>query len=388
MLIIVATGLSTALCLAYMVRALIRNPANPGLRAACAGMFAMLASLGLGLVTGGAEARHPIAVADWRTSVVQHLITMSCLYFWMVFFAYSVHPRPEAAALARRHGVVLLAAATIAVTFAALADPEDYSAAFFARYRAAPVAAWYLATYAGYVLAMVTAVMVLSWRWSRLASDRWIRRGMAVGAAGCAVGVAYCAVKIAYILMERTGVNPPTHEMAVTGPLILVAVPLTVGGLTVPGWGPRITALVHWLSRYRAHRQLHPLWSALVERFPHISMDLGRAGLANLDLQLHLRVVQIWDARRALAGYCDPAAHERGRLDGVQKGLTGDALSAYAEAAMLADALWRYTDNDRVEANEPLPAVVDAPDLAGNVAWLRRVSRFLPSFERAEPRRS
>jgi hypothetical protein len=279
--------------------------------------------------------------------------------------------------------VVLLVAAVVAVVFAALADPEDYSAAFFARYRSAPVAAWYLATYAGYVLAMVTAVTVLSWRWSRLASDPWIRRGMAVGATGCSIGVVYSAVKVAYIVMERVGINPPTHEMAVTGPLILTAVPLALGGLTVPGWGPRITALVRWVTRYRAYRDLQPLWSALVERFPHISMDLGRSGLGNLDLRLHLRVVQIWDARRALAGYCDPAAHDRGRHEAVRKGLTGDALTAHAEAAMLADALQRHTRNHRVEANDQLPAVVDAPDLAGNVAWLRRVSGSFRGLKRS-----
>lgn len=403
--IIVAIALSTALCLTYMVRSLIRKPDNHALRAACLAMLAMLVAIGLGLVASGAQADNPIRVSNWWVSVVQHVFTMTSLYFAMVFFLHSVHPRSTATAKARRHGVGLLISSAAAVVFAAFASPADYSAAFMAEYAAAPFSSLYLIVYAGYLMLMVLTITMLSWRWSRLADDLWIRRGMLVGAVGDSVGVAYCAVKITYLVIARADITPSVREMTVTGPLILICVPLAFIGLTVPGWGPRLTALNRWASRYRARRQLHPLWSALTAQFPHVRMSLDRSWLSrlldrlfgdrpgirrlsmawdekwaphprDLDLRLHLQVVQIWDARRALIGHCDPAVYQGELRRGGEQGSSGDALAARAEAVMLTTALRRHRRDEPVVSGDKsqIPVGTDAADLAANVAWLRRIS--------------
>lgn len=385
--IIVAILLTTVLCLAYMVRSLVLNPANHALRAACAAMLAMFVAIALGLVTAGAHLIHPMSPVKWAISVVQHAFTTSSLYLIMVFFLFSVHPVPVAARLAKRHGLVLLAAIGVMAAFAVMATPADYSAGFVAHYAEAPFSSLYLAVYAAYLGVMVLTGALLSARWARLASDPWIRRGMAVGAVGCAAGVVYSAIKVTYTLLPRFDVTPAVGEMVLTGPVILVAVPLGLVGLTVPGWGPRLTALTQWARRYRAHHQLHSLWAALTGRFPHVTMNLGGTRLGRrwddkwaphpreMDLRLHLRVVQIWDARRALTDYCDPAEYDRALAEADRAGLTGDERAAFAEAAMLTAALER---TERVESAGAVhaPPAVEA-DLARNVAWLRKVSRFV-----------
>jgi hypothetical protein len=392
--IMVAIALTTVLSLGYMVRSLTMQPANPALRAACAAMLTMLVSIGLGMVTGGAEAAYPISEVKWWISVVQHMLTMNSLYLMTVFFLFSVHPLPVAARLGRRHGAVLLAAVVVALAFAFMATPADYSAGFVADYVGAPFSSLYLVIFAGYLGTGVLTGALLSARWSRLASDPWIRRGMAVGAAGCTAGVVYTGIKVAYLLLARFGITPPVIETDLTGPVILMAVPLGLVGLTVPGWGPQLTALTRWVRRYRAHHQLHSLWVALTARFPHVTMDLGgtRFGprwddkwaphLREMDLRLHLRVVQIWDARRALTDYCDPAEYDRALSGADRAGLAGDERAAFAEAVMLTAALRR---TERVEGTGSVhaPPAVEA-DLARNVAWLRKVSRLVAKAERAE----
>lgn len=385
--IIVAIALTTTFCLAYMVRSLMFKPSNHALRAAVLGILAMLAAIGLGMITSGAESRHPIAAGKWWLSVTQHAMTMTSLYLSMVFFLYSVHRPARATALAMRHGAVLLAAIAAAIGFASLASPEDYSAGFVTLYTKAPFSSLYLAVYGGYLTAMITTVAALSFRWSRLAGDPWIRRGMLVGAVGNSIGVVYGTIKVTYILLGRADITPAVGEMTLTGPLILVAVPLGLIGLTVPGWGPRLTAVINWVRRHRAHRQLFPLWSALTEQFPHTRMALGRSRFdwRDLDLRLHLRVIQIWDARRALTDYCDPAVHEAGLARGRATGLTADALAAFAEASMVTAALRCHREGTPVSADRSLlPTGAGEADLAVNVAWLRQVSRFFTNQDLAQ----
>ncbi|MBB5807590.1 hypothetical protein F4560_007358 [Saccharothrix ecbatanensis] len=389
---VVTVAITAALCLAFMVRSLTRNPANGALRAACLSTLAFLLAMYTVLITAGAEAADPIPAVVWAVSVGQHVLIMAGLCLAMAVLLHSIHLPAVATALVRRHGAVLLAAIAIAVVFASLAPPPDYTAGFVAEYATAPISSLYLLVFALYSMAMIATIAWLSWRWSRLADGPWIRRGLLVGAVGSSAGVGYCGVKAAYIALARLDVAPPVPEQVVTHPLILVSVPLGLVGLTVPGWGPWLTAVNRWAVWYRAHHQLHPLWAALTEDLPHVRMPLGTSRLGrwlgaawddrwapharDMDLRLHLRVVQIWDARRALQGYCDPAVYEQELRRGAERDRTGDAVVARAEAAMLAAALRRHRRGDPVVGDKSrVPLGTDAADLAANVLWLSRVSQ-------------
>lgn len=390
--IIVTIALTTAFSLVYMVRSLAHRPVSPALQAACLGMLALMLSILVSMVTSGAEVVHPIAAVHWWLSVAQHVLVMGGAYGQVLFFLYSVHPRPVATTAARRHGAVLLAAIAVAVAFAALASPPDYSAGFVSDYADAPFSSLYLLVFALYLTVTVTSVAGLAWRWSRRAEDPWIRSGMTLGAMGTSIAVAYCCVKVGFLVLTRLDVPIPTQEKVVTGPLILFSLPLALIGLTVPGWGPRLTALIRWAGKYRAHHELHTLWRALTEQNLHIRMSLDsprRGGRLrrlwderwaphprHIDLRLHLRVVQIWDARRVLTAYSDPAVRSAERQRAVADGLTGDALASRVEAVVLADALRRQRRGESaVGTGTRSPVCPKTTDLAANVLWLRRISK-------------
>jgi hypothetical protein len=230
-----------AACVAYMVWRLVGNPRNPALWAVFLAMVFMAGAIFLGLADYGvAEAVHPLPVVNWWISVASHLCTLAGLFCASAFFVFSVHDNPKANVV--RRGAVLLLAMAAAVLFAALASPADYSAGIAAHYAQAPRSSVYMIVFVAYTMVAIGNITLLSWRWSRLAEEPWIRRGMVVGAAGASVGVAYGAFKVAYIVAALAGARL-FKEGAVTGWLIGIAVPLSLIGLTVPGWGPRLAAL-------------------------------------------------------------------------------------------------------------------------------------------------
>ncbi|MDX3193939.1 hypothetical protein PV458_36550 [Streptomyces sp. MN03-5084-2B] len=379
-----------AACVAYMVWRLVGNPRNPALWAVFLAMIFMAGAIFLGLAGYGAEVVYPLPAVNWWISVASHLCTLAGLFCASAFFVFSVHDNPKAVVV--RRAVVLLTAMAAAVLFAALASPADYSAGFAAHYAQAPLSSVYVIVFVAYTMVAIGNISLLSWRWSRLADEPWIRRGMVVGAAGASAGVVYGAFKVVYIVAALAGARL-FKEGAVTGWLIGIAVPLSLVGLTVPGWGPRLAALGRWTSRHRAYRRLFPLWRAMIAGYPEISIELdepwlsrvlkGRLGrtwaerwaphVSDLDIRLHLRVVQIWDARRALLAYCDPADYRAALPQGADR----------AEAAMLTAALHRRRDGLPAvrAAAADLPAGVETTDLAANVRWLQQVARRLDSAE-------
>ncbi|AHH93540.1 MAB_1171c family putative transporter [Kutzneria albida] len=394
--VIQVTAAIAALCAGYMIRSLVRNPRNPALWGAVLAMVFLVLGILLGVAGFGAQRNVPLHPLDWCVSVASHVATMTGGYMAVLLFLFSINERATAWRKARRHGLVLLCAVVLAVGFASLAPPMDYTEGFSARYAHAPWTSAYIMVFTLYLSTAVGTIAVLSWRWSRLSTEPWIRRGMVVGGIGDSIAVVYCCFKVAYIGTSVISGAVLFKEGDVTAWLIGAALPMGLIGLTVPGWGPALSALGRWLRRHRAHRALHPLWHALTEPFPHVRMGLDpsrfsewldrrfpgnrlarRLGTAwnerwaphwaDMDLRLHLRVVQIWDARRALLDHCDPAVYQRALPGGPDR----------AEAEMLAGALrlLRAGDPPPLGDRSAIPTGSDSTDLAENVRWLRRISR-------------
>lgn len=390
-------GAVIATCCAQLVlRAVVREPGNLARRAAWLGMQSFAFSLCLGLLNYGSQATRLLSATTRWIAITQHYAALAAIYF--AYAAYVFMAREHAAAIshARRHGYVLLAVLAAITIPAVFATPEDFGAGHIADYAHGPVSSSYLAGFTAYIAVMVAATAGQSWKWSRLTDEPWIRRGLALGALGFVMASVYCVVRATFIVFALTGHRIPTKEGAVTGWLIAAALPLIVIGLAVPWYGPRLSAAIRWWRAHRAHRALHPLWTTLTETHPHVRMTLEPSGLGSwlhrhfgataarqwdecwaphhrdIDLRLHLRVVQIWDARRALLDHCDRTDYDRAWDDLPGPGKT---RAAHAEAAMLAAGLRRHRNGERLAHPEAVPAGIETIELAANVTWLQDVAR-------------
>ncbi|NKE63770.1 hypothetical protein FXN61_46515, partial [Lentzea sp. PSKA42] len=338
-------------CAMYLLRSLVRKPDNLALRATWLSTQCFAFSLCLGLTLYGLHLMDPIPAALRWISITQHALAMIAVYLGYSAYVFMALERDAAVRHVRRHGMALVVVLAVALTLAIGAAPGDFLASFVADYENGPISAVYLALFTGYLAVLVGGAGRLSWKWSRLVDEPWIRRGLVIGAAGFVMAGVYCVVRTTFIVMATLGNRIPIKEGAVTGWLITASLPLVLIGVTVPGWGPRLAAALRWWRMYRAFRRLHPLWSRLTTAYPHVRMSLGRSGLArwfgdsskfatrwdekwsphrrDLALRLHLRVVQIWDARRALLDHCDISDYDRALTDPRHRRRRAEVRAAY-----------------------------------------------------------
>jgi hypothetical protein len=389
-------------CATYLLRSVVRKPDNLALRAAWLGTQCFTFSLCLGLLNYGAEVTRPIPDTTRWIAIVQHVLSMAGIYLGYSAYVFMARDRDDAIRHVKRHGVALTVALVAALVPAIAASPTDYTAAHVADYGDAPVSSIYLAVFTGYLAVLVGATGHLSQKWSRLVDEPWVRRGLVVGTIGYLLAAVYCAVRTAFIVKAVFGDPITVKEGAVTGWLVAASAPFILVGITVPGWGPRLSAAIRWWSMHRTHRRLYPLWSALTSAHPHVRMSIGPSRLGawslrrfnqpalahwldekwaveDLSLRLHLRVVQIWDARRALLDHCDNADYDRALDDPRHRRRSPDVRAAFAEAAMLAAGLRRHQAGQRPirPGADTVPARVGTADLAANVTWLRHVAAGL-----------
>ncbi|PRY41595.1 MAB_1171c family putative transporter [Umezawaea tangerina] len=401
---VIAAAAATAAWL-YFLRALLRKPLNNTLLSAWLGALCLAFSLYLGLLVYGAEAAHPLPLWARSASIAQHVFATASLYFGYTAYVHLIHGREEAGRHVVRHARLLVAAVAVMLAAAVLADPDQFTAAHVARYGDSAFAGLYLAVFTAYAGLIVTATARVSWTWSRLVDDPWIRRGLLVGTAGLVAGVLYFLLRAAFIVLAVAGRPIATKEGAAIGWLLAISVPLSFAGLTTPGWGPRLASARTWWRTYHAHRRLHPLWAELTDAFPHVRMSLEPSRFSgylrsrfrhldwmaaaldrwderwsplhrHLDLRLHLRVMQIWDARRALLDRCDPADHDRALTSRAASTLSERHRAALAEAAMLTAGLARLRTGEPGGGYHAETHPLEA-DLFANVAWFLRVAKYM-----------
>jgi hypothetical protein len=168
--------------------------------------------------------------------------------------------------------------------------------------------------------------------------------------------------------------------------LLAATVLPVVVGTTMPTWGPRVglPRLLCWLGRYRAHRQLYPLWRDLCQAVPDVALVAPTGAwrdqlwVHRLKFRLHRRIAEIHDAQLALRPYRDPQAAETATTLGRQAHLDGEDLRAAVEAAILRAAVYAKT-HARAElvTGEPM-ATPDGTelgaDLESETAWLGKVA--------------
>ena len=146
-----------------------------------------------------------------------------------------------------------------------------------------------------------------------------------------------------------------------------------------------VPSLWRWAERYRACRQLYPLWRDLCRAFPDLALVSPPSAVADalalrdVDLRLVRRMVEIRDGRLALRAYL-PAGTVAGVRSACEAaGLTPVATQATVEAASLAVALRQRSQGEVAQAPDLLPATPGGTDLDQEVAYLVRVAQAYTS---------
>ncbi|GAA4488758.1 hypothetical protein GCM10023191_018540 [Actinoallomurus oryzae] len=291
-----------------------------------------------------------------------------------VFLIHVYYPVSSARVRARRSYAGLAAAVVmVAVLFVAVPPEPDTGHA------GAHVDAVYLYVYVWYIAIALLSVSRLGLRYSRLADRSSLRLGLRVIVAGSACGLAFLAVKAVMLIGEETGRPLGWLDQSVDLPLELSTEALLLAGVTIPAWGDRLGTLVRWVGDCRSYRLLHPLWLALHETNPGLSLmprTGGRYWRRDVGFLLYRQVIEIRDGQLALRPYVHPGATEVARDLGRRAGLPDEEIRAAVEAATIAAGIAaKAQGRGPTDMPSPPPAPPLGPDLDAEITWLTKVSR-------------
>ncbi|GHF23467.1 MAB_1171c family putative transporter [Streptomyces morookaense] len=365
----------------YKCRALRRNPGDRALLALCA-VFALS---GLSFFV---SLPYVWVLVDRLAGVpnIAALLAQSCVVALIVgqqtVLTHWARPPETARRLVRwQLAFCATAIAALVVLFCLLTPARQRPKDFTLYYVHDPYYIAYLSVYIGIYLAGEINVVRACSGYARVAGRTWLRRGLLVTAAGAFLTLGYGAVRAGNILGIAFGFDLRAWETTawVCGD---VGSALTLVGWTLPGWGPRVAAAGRWVTAYRRHRRLYPLWSALHRAVPSIALAPARSALADrlavrqLEFRLYRRVIEIRDGQLALRAHAAPETVAEALREGSRAGLSGDALSAHAEAVRIRAALTARAQGRTVPAEESgaLDHCPAHPDLAAETAWLVRVA--------------
>jgi hypothetical protein len=305
-------------------------------------------------------------------------------------------PPEQARAKIRRRFLVLVAAAS-GMTFLFVITPlPPVIGDFGILYRIHPTLLGYIAIFVAFFGTALTELLVLSWQYALLARHRRsLRLGLQLMAAGSLVGLVYLAEKVVYVASQGLGLPPPfgadqdctslivPAQCAFSITLPTVAVVLLAVGATLPVWAPTIGMPARWISQERTYRRLEPLWMALHETMPEITLvepatprvrpqrDLGH--------RLYRRVIEILDGCLALRPYRDAQVSEAALAEARKRGLSDSAVRATVEAAQIAAALetrkagYRFPEAS-AQTIKSDPGDERRTDLPNEASWLAQVS--------------
>ncbi|MEW2572383.1 MAB_1171c family putative transporter [Streptomyces sp. NPDC047070] len=279
---------------------------------------------------------------------------------------------------------------------------------------APPDRRWFLAVYnvlfAAYgtwCLLVLTRELV---RQTRQVAAGPMRTGLRLMTFAALLGIVWTLWVLTYVPMNLTQGLHTASEDAVCSVLGAVTAALATGGATATWWasasGGPLAAPGRWLSAYRRHRALEPLWSALRTELPQIALDPAaprRPVLWRAEFDLYRRVIEIRDGHLALRPYFPADATGRAAPDGTDGTVVGPAgpvgpvgpgdrsaeVRAVVEAATIAAALEGKRAGRApagVHSSSPVSQQI-AGTVAAEVAWLLLVTAaFVSSPEVAAAR--
>jgi hypothetical protein len=345
--------------------------ADPLRRSMCACVAALLAATAAQLFAAAIDGHTGIGhLAD----VISDACAMIAAHAGRLCLIYVSHPAHEARLRTRRHYLaMMLALAAVVVLFFLFPPPAEPS-------RWHRTDAVYLYVYILFVGITLASVFWLITRYARLAYRGSLRVGLRLIAAGAACGLAFVAVQAVMLVGDELGAALGRWDDRVAMPLELATESLVVIGAAVPAWGAQLGGAVRWVRDRRSCRLLHPLWLAMRQANPELTLAAPdgtdrRWWRRDAGFVLYRHVIEIRDGQLALRPYIDPGVAETAIALARRAGLPDEEVQIAAEAAAVAAGIAAKKQGRR-RSGPPVPgAVAGGSDLSTEIAWLTKVSR-------------
>ncbi|WP_241779684.1 MAB_1171c family putative transporter [Streptomyces natalensis] len=301
----------------------------------------------------------------------------------LVVLVFWAHAPEQAWPRARwRLGIAVIVMLTmLSLWIAAAAGSSGRSTHYLVQNANRPVVDVYLLLYVSTLLVALVEIARLCRKYAEVSGHPWLRRGLRVTAMGALIYSINFVNRASDVVIEQLDLNPLKWEiLTLLGAGI--GIPLIVGGLTIPSWGPHLSTLHTWWNNYRTYRSLHPLWLAMYQELPEIVLPPPASTLSNLNYRLYRRIIEIRDGQIALRPYMNSEISVRTAKLGREAGLAGNELRAVIEAAQLKAALGAKVKGGSVpvesRARDDFHVLSDlsgGDDLASEAHWLSQLAR-------------
>ncbi|MCT2593535.1 hypothetical protein LHJ74_27140 [Streptomyces sp. N2-109] len=362
--------------LTYKLHDLRRAPRNPMRWAVCVTLFLAATAVFFAAPRAIARVNSVTGVHNCSAPLVYSLLialsssSLALIAFWR-------HP-PERARLIARHWVVTytLLIVCLNVLFFLGDAPVERRLDFDTYYANTPYIAESILVY---LLALAVAMIQLirtGAHWAQIAGRAWLRRGLWFIVAGAVGGLLFALSKLVAVVARWTGRNWDALSTDVAPVFATLGLVVSATGYALPAGGEHLTRLRGRFARYRAYRDLYPLWDALRRAVPAI-VPPARLPWWDLELRLTRRLAEINDGRLALRSHTDPQAAATALRLGRESSLSGTDLQAVVDATRLKSAVAAKAVNRKfAPADEPSEQTPrGGADGAGELAWLTKVSR-------------
>lgn len=359
----------------YKLRDLLRTPRNHLLRAICTSVFLASTSIFFAAPTVVAFVNRATGVSNFAAPLV-YSIVVSLGASLLVLVLYWRGPADKARRTARwwllTYAAVLVALnALFVLGNAKLERRVDFDT----YYATTPYIAEFIILYLMAHAVAALALFLVSWRWARIAGRPWLCRGLRVIALGNVCGLGFDLAKLIAVIARWLDRDVDWLSSSIAPALGALGTLIAAVGLLLPTAGERLTRMAGWIARYRAYRELFPLWDALSTATPDIVPDV-HIPRWHFELRLTRRLAEINDGRLVLRSHIHPQVGEAALRLGRGAGLTGLELQAVIEAARLKAAVTAKAANREFA----LQAVADTDTLGGidglsELVWLSKVSQ-------------
>ena len=182
-------------------------------------------------------------------------------------------------------------------------------------------------------------ITVIAWRFSRRVRVWHIRWGMRAVAAGAAAEFALILARAAMIGSYAGGEEAAGRAATAIAAAQAAAVISIVAGTTASAWYPPLSRLARQAWLWSAYWRLRPLWAALRQVIPEVTLPRPPGMRLNIRYRVDRRVIEIRDAELALRAYSPPEVPGRAETAARCAGLDAGEAVAVAEAAVIVTAL-------------------------------------------------